>query len=105
MLPCFHDYHVKCIDRWLKVSHCAPPPHLIFLILLSNVNTFIFLFLRRMLPVLSAEQMCHCSSYYLRTASLPHKTRLQILYYMHAILTYVPLKSFFLKANAMDGPA
>lgn len=20
MLPCFHDYHMKCIDRWLKVN-------------------------------------------------------------------------------------
>ncbi|XP_062856096.1 uncharacterized protein si:ch211-59o9.10 [Trichomycterus rosablanca] len=24
MLPCFHDYHVKCIDRWLKVNATCP---------------------------------------------------------------------------------
>lgn len=24
MLPCFHDYHVKCIDRWLKDNTTCP---------------------------------------------------------------------------------
>ncbi|KAF4091173.1 hypothetical protein AMELA_G00034110 [Ameiurus melas] len=24
MLPCFHDYHVKCIDRWLKENANCP---------------------------------------------------------------------------------
>ncbi|KAG7329397.1 hypothetical protein KOW79_007571 [Hemibagrus wyckioides] len=24
MLPCFHDYHVKCIDRWLKENATCP---------------------------------------------------------------------------------
>lgn len=24
MLPCFHDYHVKCIDRWLKDNITCP---------------------------------------------------------------------------------
>lgn len=24
MLPCFHDYHVKCIDRWLKDNSTCP---------------------------------------------------------------------------------
>ncbi|KAM3609475.1 uncharacterized protein V6R79_015433 [Siganus canaliculatus] len=24
MLPCFHDYHVKCIDRWLKDNATCP---------------------------------------------------------------------------------
>ncbi|CAB1323025.1 unnamed protein product [Coregonus sp. 'balchen'] len=23
MLPCLHDYHVQCIDRWIKVQHIA----------------------------------------------------------------------------------
>lgn len=24
MLPCFHDYHVQCIDRWLKDNTTCP---------------------------------------------------------------------------------
>lgn len=24
MLPCLHDYHVKCIDRWLKENVTCP---------------------------------------------------------------------------------
>nr|XP_043873636.1 RING finger protein 44 [Solea senegalensis] len=24
ILPCFHDYHVKCIDRWLKDNTTCP---------------------------------------------------------------------------------
>ncbi|KAK5602083.1 hypothetical protein CRENBAI_017010 [Crenichthys baileyi] len=24
MLPCFHDYHVQCIDRWLKDNITCP---------------------------------------------------------------------------------
>uniref|UniRef100_A0A3B3WTD2 RING-type domain-containing protein n=1 Tax=Poecilia mexicana TaxID=48701 RepID=A0A3B3WTD2_9TELE len=24
MLPCFHDYHVQCIDRWLKDNSTCP---------------------------------------------------------------------------------
>uniref|UniRef100_A0A3Q0RHR8 cullin-RING-type E3 NEDD8 transferase n=1 Tax=Amphilophus citrinellus TaxID=61819 RepID=A0A3Q0RHR8_AMPCI len=24
MLPCFHDYHVQCIDRWLKDNATCP---------------------------------------------------------------------------------
>uniref|UniRef100_A0A3P8X2S6 RING-type domain-containing protein n=1 Tax=Cynoglossus semilaevis TaxID=244447 RepID=A0A3P8X2S6_CYNSE len=24
MLPCFHDYHMKCIDRWLKDNTTCP---------------------------------------------------------------------------------
>uniref|UniRef100_A0A8C2K637 RING-type domain-containing protein n=1 Tax=Cyprinus carpio TaxID=7962 RepID=A0A8C2K637_CYPCA len=24
ILPCLHDYHVKCIDRWLKENATCP---------------------------------------------------------------------------------